>query len=149
MERFIVLFLLVFAIALPACTQKETKAPVTPASSSPGEVTTPSGLKYVDLKAGSGLAPVAGKMVKVHYTGWLTDGKKFDSSQDRNEPFVFPIGKGMVIPGWDEGVLSMKVGGKRKLIIPSQLGYGPAGAPPDIPPDATLIFEVELLDVQQ
>ena len=110
-------------------------------------VTTASGLKYVDVKVGSGASPVKGKQVKVHYTGTLENGKKFDSSLDRNEPFTFVIGVGQVIPGWDEGVMSMKVGGKRKLIIPSKLGYGAAGAGGVIPPNATLLFDVELLDV--
>jgi len=110
-------------------------------------VTTASGLKYVDVKVGSGASPVKGKQVKVHYTGTLENGKKFDSSVDRNAPFTFVIGVGQVIPGWDEGVMSMKVGGKRKLIIPSKLGYGTRGAGADIPPNATLLFDVELLDV--
>jgi len=110
-------------------------------------VTTASGLKYVDVKVGSGASPVKGKQVKVHYTGTLENGKKFDSSVDRNEPFTFVIGVGQVIAGWDEGVMGMKVGGKRKLIIPSKLGYGAAGAGGDIPPNATLLFDVELLDV--
>lgn len=109
-------------------------------------VTTASGLKYTDVKIGNGASPVKGKQVKVHYTGTLENGKKFDSSVDRNEPFVFVIGVGQVIPGWDEGVMGMKVGGKRKLVIPSKLGYGSRGAGPDIPPNATLLFDVELLD---
>ena len=110
-------------------------------------VTTASGLKYVDVKIGSGALPVKGKQVKVHYTGTLENGTKFDSSVDRKEPFTFVIGVGQVIPGWDEGVMGMKVGGKRKLIIPSKLGYGSRGAGGDIPPNATLLFDVELLDV--
>ena len=110
-------------------------------------VTTASGLKYTDSKVGNGVSPVRGKQVKVHYTGTLENGKKFDSSVDRNEPFSFVIGVGQVIPGWDEGVMSMKVGGKRKLIIPAKLGYGAAGAGGVIPPNATLLFDVELLDV--
>lgn len=109
------------------------------------EVTTASGLKYVEIKEGTGASPKAGQIVTVHYTGSLTDGKKFDSSLDRNQPFQFQIGVGQVIKGWDEGVLTMKIGGKRKLIIPADLGYGSRGAGA-IPPNATLIFEVELLD---
>ena len=109
-------------------------------------VTTASGLKYTDVKVGSGASPVKGKQVKVHYTGTLESGKQFDSSVGK-QPFSFVIGVGQVIPGWDEGVMGMKVGGKRKLIIPSKLGYGARGAGADIPPNATLLFDVELLDV--
>ena len=110
--------------------------------------TTSSGLQYWDIAAGKGATAVAGKEVKVHYTGWLTDGKKFDSSVDRGEPFVFPLGAGRVIKGWDEGVAGMKVGGKRQLRIPPELGYGARGTGGGlIPPNATLIFDVELLDV--
>ena len=111
------------------------------------ETTTPSGLKYDDLVVGTGPEAKAGQSVTVHYTGWLTDGKKFDSSKDRKDPFVFPLGAGRVIKGWDEGVQGMKVGGKRKLTIPPGLGYGPRGAGNAIPPNATLVFEVELLKV--
>jgi peptidylprolyl isomerase len=109
-------------------------------------VTTASGLKYTDVKVGTGASPVKGKQVKVHYTGTLENGKQFDSSVGK-APFTFVIGVGQVIPGWDEGVMGMKVGGKRKLIIPSKLGYGAAGAGGVIPPNATLLFDVELLDV--
>lgn len=112
-------------------------------------VTSPSGLKYVDIVEGKGEKAVSGKVVTVHYTGWLEDGKKFDSSKDRNEPFQFSLGAGEVIRGWDEGVAGMKVGGKRKLTIPYQLGYGERGMPPVIPSKATLIFEVELLGVKK
>jgi peptidylprolyl isomerase len=117
----------------------------------PKVVTTTSGLKYQDLKVGTGDLAKAGQTVKVHYTGWLDDsgkkGKKFDSSVDRGEAFKFPLGAGKVIKGWDEGVAGMKVGGKRILMIPSKLGYGARGAGRVIPPNANLIFEVELLGV--
>jgi FKBP-type peptidyl-prolyl cis-trans isomerase len=111
-------------------------------------ITTKSGLKYIELKEGTGDAAKAGDTVQVHYTGWLKDGTKFDSSLDRKEPFEFPLGKGRVIKGWDEGVAGMKPGGKRKLIIPPELGYGKRGAGNKIPPDAELTFEVELLKIK-
>jgi FKBP-type peptidyl-prolyl cis-trans isomerase FkpA len=110
--------------------------------------TTPSGLIIEEVVVGSGAVAAAGQKVKVHYTGWLTNGTKFDSSKDRNDPFVFPLGEGRVIKGWDEGVQGMKVGGKRKLTIPPALGYGARGAGGVIPPNARLLFEVELLDVR-
>ena len=110
-------------------------------------ITTDSGLKYVDVKVGDGKEAKKGDKVVVHYTGWLKDGKKFDSSVDRKEPFEFKIG-GRVIKGWNEGVPGMKVGGKRKLIIPPELAYGKEGAGKDIPPDAELTFEVELLEIK-
>jgi hypothetical protein len=112
------------------------------------EVTTASGLKYVELKEGTGASPKAGQTIVVHYTGMLESGAKFDSSVDRGQPAEFKIGTGAVIKGWDEGIMSMKTGGKRKLIIPSKLGYGATGRPPNIPPNATLIFEVELLGLK-
>ena len=110
-------------------------------------VTTPSGLKYIDLVPGTGATPKAGQAVIVHYTGTLEDGTKFDSSRDRNQPFSFPLGQGRVIKGWDEGISDMRVGGRRKLIIPPELGYGARGAGGVIPPNATLIFDVELLRI--
>lgn len=116
-------------------------------AASGSQTTTPSGLKYEDVKVGTGDAAETGKTVSVHYTGWLTDGKKFDSSKDRGQPFEFPLGGGRVIKGWDEGVKGMKVGGVRKLTIPPELGYGARGAGGAIPPNATLVFEVELLKV--
>lgn len=112
------------------------------------EITTASGLKYTDQVEGTGATPQKGQTVTVHYTGTLQNGKKFDSSLDRGTPADFRIGVGAVIPGWDEGLMTMKVGGKRKLVIPGKLGYGPAGRPPEIPPNATLLFDVELLGVK-
>ena len=111
-------------------------------------VTTDSGLQYEDLTTGEG-AEVSGRgqTVVVHYTGWLEDGTKFDSSLDRNDPFSFPVDAGYVIKGWDEGVVGMKIGGKRKLTIPADLGYGASGAGGVIPPNATLIFEIDLLEI--
>ena len=115
-------------------------------------VTTSSGLQMIDTKVGTGASPRTNQTAVVHYTGWLYEngvkGKKFDSSVDRNEPFEFPVGAGRVIRGWDEGVASMKVGGKRTLIVPPQLGYGARGAGGAIPPNATLIFDVELLGLK-
>lgn len=116
-------------------------------SSGGTEVTTASGLKYVDLTEGTGATPQTGQMLSVHYTGTLQNGKKFDSSVDRGKPYQFRIGTGSVIKGWDEGLMGMKVGGKRKLIIPPSLGYGATGTP-NIPPNSTLLFDVELLDVK-
>ncbi len=130
----------------PATTQGQAQPE--PAATQPASptVTTPT-LKVEDIKVGKGAAAKAGDTVSVHYTGWLTDGAKFDSSVDRNEPFTFPLGAGQVIQGWDAGVAGMKVGGKRKLTIPPELAYGPGGRG-TIPPNATLIFEVELLGIQ-
>ena len=114
-------------------------------------ITTESGLQYLDVVEGNGDTAAAGSYVRVHYTGWLYDngeqGSKFDSSRDRNDPFEFPLGGGMVIRGWDEGVQGMKVGGQRTLIIPAELGYGARGAGGVIPPNATLKFDVELLAI--
>ncbi|GMR06732.1 MAG: FKBP-type peptidyl-prolyl cis-trans isomerase [Gammaproteobacteria bacterium] len=111
------------------------------------EKITDSGLKFDDITEGDGDIATAGQMVTVHYTGWLTDGNKFDSSKDRNDPFKFKLGAGNVIRGWDEGVAGMKIGGTRKLTIPANLGYGAQGAGGVIPPNATLVFEVELLRI--
>lgn len=137
------------AVAVVAIT---SVAAVSPAMAAGEETTTASGLKIADTVVGTGAAPKTGQTCVMHYTGWLyEDGKKgtkFDSSVDRGEPFEFAIGTGQVIGGWDEGVATMKVGGKRTLIIPPQLGYGAAGAGGAIPPNATLIFDVELLDVK-
>ena len=129
------------------------KAAPAPKPKGPVMITTDSGLKYTDTLIGTGASPVRGQRCSVHYTGWLDDGrgqrgKKFDSSVDRGQPLAIPIGVGRVIKGWDEGLMSMKVGGKRTLYIPSYLGYGPKGAGGDIPPNADLIFDVELLGVQ-
>lgn len=111
------------------------------------EATNTAGLICEDLQLGAGPAATAGKLVSVHYTGWLSDGQQFDSSRDGNVPFVFPLGAGHVIRGWDEGVQGMMVGGVRRLTIPPQMGYGARGAGDVIPPNATLIFEVELLEI--
>jgi peptidylprolyl isomerase len=126
---------------------------MTSATAQPGKtMTTPTGLQITDTKVGTGATPRTGQICVMHYTGWLyqngAKGQKFDSSVDRGQPFEFPIGTRRVIAGWDEGVASMKVGGKRTLIIPPELGYGARGAGGVIPPNATLIFEVELLDVK-
>jgi peptidylprolyl isomerase len=126
-------------------------APVAPALAQ-NVMTTPSGLKIIEVKPGSGASPKTGQTCVMHYTGWLYEngakGKKFDSSVDRGQPFEFPIGVGRVIKGWDEGVATMKVGGKRTLIIPPELGYGARGAGGVIPPNATLIFDVELIGIK-
>jgi FKBP-type peptidyl-prolyl cis-trans isomerase FkpA len=144
---------LLAAIAIMVSLAIATIAPSTSAAQTAGKpMTTASGLQIVDSKVGTGATPRPGQVCVMHYTGWLYEdgkkGKKFDSSVDRNEPFEFPIGQRKVIAGWDEGVASMKVGGKRTLIIPPALGYGARGAGGVIPPNATLIFDVELLDVK-
>ena len=135
---------IVMALAAAPLTSRTARAA--------GETTTPSGLRIIDVKPGTGPVPKAGQTVTVNYTGWLfvdgKKGKKFDSSLDRNEPFSFPLGQGQVIKGWDEGLATMHVGGKRTLIIPPDLGYGASGAGGDIPPNATLIFDVDLLSVK-
>ncbi len=136
----------------PQTTIAETPAETTPEETESNVTdseytTTASGLQYKDITEGTGDSPKRGDNVKVHYTGTLTDGSKFDSSRDRDQPFVFPIGLGRVIKGWDEGVGTMKVGGRRELKIPPELGYGARGAGGVIPPNATLIFDVELLGI--
>jgi FKBP-type peptidyl-prolyl cis-trans isomerase FkpA len=151
--RFLVTLLLAGSVACSGTEDRNKERPAVGFSPSLGVDTaamtkTPSGLRYQDLSQGQGPEARAGKTVSVHYTGWLPNGEKFDSSRDRNQPFGFTLGAGQVIAGWDEGVAGMKVGGRRKLVVPPDLAYGTAGAPPDIPPGATLVFEVELLDVR-
>lgn len=140
-----------------AIAEKTATAPSAPPKATDAAATTanPTSLVKTDVKEGTGAEATAGKVVSVHYTGWLYDaaaadkhGQKFDSSRDRGQPFDFPLGGGRVIQGWDQGVQGMKVGGQRTLIIPADLGYGAAGAGGVIPPNATLIFDVELLDVK-
>jgi len=159
----ITMFALIAMVAATACGQtvtptQETASPGAEATGAPSEEATPAepkggaeqatALKIDDLVVGKGAAAKSGDKVKVHYTGWLTDGTKFDSSKDGGQPFEFNLGAGQVIPGWDQGVAGMKVGGKRKLTIPPDLGYGASGTPGGpIPPNATLIFEVELLAI--
>jgi FKBP-type peptidyl-prolyl cis-trans isomerase len=142
---FVVAGIAVLAAGAAALWAQATNA--APTKVTGNGTTTPSGLQYWDLKVGTGPEAVNGKAVQVHYTGWLTTGKKFDSSVDRKEPFSFTLGAHEVIQGWDEGVKGMKVGGKRQLKIPASLGYGARGAGGVIPPNATLIFDVELLGV--
>ena len=127
-------------VAVPAVGLAATKH-------APKTVVLKDGLKYVDLVVGKGSLPKKGQTVRVHYVGTLLDGTKFDSSRDRGQPFEFALGTGGVIPGWDEGVATMRVGGRRKLIIPAALGYGAAGAGDKIPPNATLVFDIELLGI--
>jgi FKBP-type peptidyl-prolyl cis-trans isomerase FkpA len=135
---------LAFAGPLAGAQKPDAGTAETPAR----EVVTPSGLRYMDLKVGEGTEAGEGKTVEVHYIGWLEDGKKFDSSQDPSHPFTFRIGIDEVIKGWHEGIAGMKVGGKRRLVIPPDLGYGKQGAGGVIPPNATLVFEVELVNVR-
>jgi peptidylprolyl isomerase len=146
--------LAVLAAAPASADEKKSVTPTEPEKKSESKmITTPSGLQYEDVKVGTGATPQKGQTCVMHYTGWLWEngakkGKPFDSSVDRGTPFPFPIGQGRVIKGWDEGVATMKVGGKRILIIPPDLGYGSRGAGGAIPPNATLMFEVELLEVK-
>jgi len=141
-----------FAAPAFADDPKPTPVPEAAKKSESKMTTTPSGLQYEDTKVGTGASPQKGQTCVMHYTGWLWEngakGKKFDSSLDRGTPFSFPIGQGRVIKGWDEGVATMKVGGQRTLLIPPDLGYGSRGAGGTIPPNATLIFEVELLEIK-
>jgi peptidylprolyl isomerase len=143
------------SFALPVGADEKTKpaAPAAAADKKDSKMTkTPSGLEYEDTVVGTGASPKTGQTCVMHYTGWLfenkTKGKKFDSSVDRGQPFEFPIGQGRVIQGWDEGVATMKIGGKRTLVIPPSIGYGARGAGAVIPPNATLLFEVELLGLK-
>jgi len=129
-----------------ATVTSEDKSGPPPLTQEP--VLTESGLGVIDIVEGTGASPQAGQTAVVHYTGWLSDGTKFESSVDKGTPIEFTLGAGRVIPGWDEGVATMKVGGKRRLVIPSDLAYGPEGKPPTIPPDAELTFDVELLEIK-
>jgi len=134
--------------ASPTPTPSATQVQGGPPAVSGEPTVTATGLQFIDIKVGTGASPQTGQTVEVHYTGWLADGTKFDSSRDRGLPFSFAIGTGQVIPGWDEGVASMKVGGQRRLIIPPELGYGAQGYPGVIPANAQLIFDVELLSIK-
>jgi FKBP-type peptidyl-prolyl cis-trans isomerase len=145
-QRIAIIAVVILIIAAVAFFLLRQPAPQ--ATATPDMVKTTSGLQYQDLVVGSGAEAKAGDIVSVHYTGWLQDGTKFDSSLDRGKPIEFILGTGAVIKGWDEGLAGMKVGGKRKLVIPPELGYGPNGSPPVIPANAVLIFEVELVDVK-
>jgi FKBP-type peptidyl-prolyl cis-trans isomerase len=155
MHRYLLVVVIVVALAAVfVVAQTAAKKPAAPNTNAPTKVTgdgttTPSGLIYWDIRVGNGDLAKEGSHVRVHYTGWLTNGKKFDSSVDAGKPFDFTIGNGEVIKGWEEGVAGMKVGGKRQLRIPPALGYGADGTPGGpIPPNATLIFDVQLLGVQ-
>lgn len=163
MKRLSCLCAVVAAVTIAGCQETRTQesasstgatattpAPATTVSGATEgqERTLPGGLKVLDMKVGSGPIAEIGNTVAVHYTGWLTDGTKFDSSLDRGEPIRFPLGTDQIIQGWNEGIKGMRVGGKRKLTIPASLGYGDRGYPPVIPPGATLVFDVELVDVK-
>ena len=143
------------SLAAVGCGGNEGGNEGAPGATTGAGVSNITNLQYTDRTVGGGTEATAGRQVTVHYTGWLYDaaapnnrGRKFDSSVDRGQPFVFPLGAGRVIRGWDEGVAGMRIGGARTLVIPSDLAYGDRGAPPDIPPKATLVFDVELLDVR-
>ncbi len=156
MKKNVAAAVIVLAVAAVLVAQTPTHKPVQvvrPNTNAPAKVTgdgvkTESGLQYWDIKLGLGPLAKAGDHVKVHYTGWLTTGKKFDSSVGTNQPFDFTLGQGEVIKGWDEGIVGMKVGGKRQLRIPPELAYGAAGHPPQIPQNATLIFDVQLVAIK-
>lgn len=141
-------FSMALTLAMSGCTKNSETKDSSKANVGSAETTSVTELQIKDLKVGTGEEAKSGKKVSVHYTGWLTDGTKFDSSVDRGTPFPFVLGQGRVIPGWEQGVAGMKVGGKRKLTIPPQLGYGERGAGGVIPPNATLVFDVELLKVE-
>jgi len=148
-----VILALIAAFAIAQTAAKKPAPAARPNTNAPTKVTgdgvkTDSGLQYWEIRVGNGEVAKEGSHVRVHYSGWLTTGKKFDSSVDRGQPFDFTIGNGEVIKGWEEGIAGMKVGGKRQLRIPPELGYGADGSPPTIPPNATLIFDVQLLGVQ-
>ncbi len=152
-KRVVVIAIILVVTAGLVLAQSAPRRPATPNTSAPTKVTgdgvkTASGLIYWDIRVGNGEVAKEGSHVRVHYTGWLTTGKKFDSSVDAGKPFDFTIGNGEVIKGWEEGVAGMKVGGKRQLRIPPALGYGADGYPPVIPANATLIFDIQLLGVQ-
>jgi FKBP-type peptidyl-prolyl cis-trans isomerase len=152
MKTIFVALAAILALAAAALFAQTAQKPHAPSTAAPTKVTgdgtkTADGLQYWDIKVGTGQTAKEGDHVKVHYTGWLTTGKKFDSSVDAHQPFDFNLGKGDVIKGWDEGVAGMKVGGKRQLRIPPDLGYGATGSPGAIPPNATLIFDVQLLAI--
>lgn len=136
------------ALGFASCSEKQTVPPAPAKVDASAYTVTESGLRYHDLEEGMGPVPQPGMTVRVHYTGWLTDGKMFDSSVARGKPFEFVLGKGRVIKGWDEGVATMHVGTRRQLVIPPELAYGKKGAGSAIPPNATLIFEVELLEIR-
>jgi peptidylprolyl isomerase len=146
MKRILVLLLAASLIVLAAACGGGGKSAKTGGGAD--TVKTASGLQYIDIKAGTGASPQTGQTCVVHYTGWLTNGQKFDSSKDKNTPFSFQLGQGRVIKGWEEGVSTMKIGGMRKLIIPPQLGWGERGAGNVIPPNSTTVFEVELLEIK-
>jgi FKBP-type peptidyl-prolyl cis-trans isomerase len=154
MTKYVAVVAIILALTTLFVAAQSAKKPATPNTNSPTKVTgdgvkTPSGLIYWDIRVGNGATAKEGSHVRVHYTGWLTTGKKFDSSVDAGKPFDFTIGNGEVIKGWEEGVAGMRVGGKRQLRIPPNLGYGAEGTPGGpIPPNATLIFDVQLLGVQ-